>query len=104
TLTSLFVFSLIGGLSFPVQKQLLNDAITANEHRATLLSVESILDRSVCALVAIAIGDFLARGALHQFLLWAAVSTAAVMVIVGFVVYFLQSKTGEAVYEKTHCP
>lgn len=48
----LALFSVVTGFAFPIQKQLMNDAIPEPRYRATLLSVESILDRAVCAGVA----------------------------------------------------
>jgi MFS family permease len=79
---ALAVFSLVSGLSFPIQRQLLNDTITtigAPALRATLLSVESIIDRSVCAWVAAGLGAYLAAGQLDAFLTKSAVWTASAM-------------------------
>jgi len=45
TILALSVFSLASGLSFPIQRQLLNEAIVNSATRATLLSIESIIDR-----------------------------------------------------------
>ncbi|MFF3313856.1 hypothetical protein [Streptomyces sp. NPDC002952] len=58
----LCVFAGITGLVYPVQRKLMNDAIPKDAPRATLLSVESILDRAVCALAAIAAGRHVPRG------------------------------------------
>lgn len=48
----LSVFSLAVGFSYPIQRQVLNDAIPDSRYRASFLSVESLLDRAVCAWVA----------------------------------------------------
>ncbi|MGW1893877.1 MFS transporter [Streptomyces sp. NPDC002004] len=73
----LCVFAAITGLVYPVQRKLINDAIPAHAPRATLLSVESIVDRGVCALAAVAVGAYLAAGRLDA-LLW---QSAAVTVV-----------------------
>ncbi len=75
----LCVFAVATGISFPIQKQLLNDSIPDSRYRATLLSMESILDRAVCALVAVALGAYLAAGQLNEFLVLTAVVTCVVM-------------------------
>jgi MFS family permease len=79
TVVLLCVFALASGLSFPVQRQLLNTAIPDSRYRATLLSAESIIDRAVCALVALALGAYLARGELNEFLVTSAALTAVLM-------------------------
>lgn len=81
TVVVLCVFAVATGISFPVQKQLLNDSIPDSRYRATLLSMESIVDRAVCALVAVALGAYLAAGQLDEFLLLTAVVTCAVMAL-----------------------
>ncbi|MDX3188927.1 MFS transporter [Streptomyces sp. MN03-5084-2B] len=75
----LCVFAVATGIAFPVQKQLLNDSIPDSRYRATLLSMESIVDRAVCALVAVALGAYLAAGRLDEFLVLTAVVTCAGM-------------------------
>ena len=55
----LCVFAAVTGFAYPVQRKLVNDAIPALAPRATLLSVESIVDRGVCALAAVAAGAYL---------------------------------------------
>ncbi|WP_412539376.1 MFS transporter [Longispora sp. K20-0274] len=77
----LCVFSLASGLSYPIQRKLLNEAITDSRYRATLLSTESILDRLVCALVALALGGYLAAGRLDAFLGHAALGAGLLMAV-----------------------
>jgi MFS family permease len=48
----LCLFALWGGLAYPIQRQLFNDAIPDSSYRATLMSMESIIDRAACAWVA----------------------------------------------------
>lgn len=72
----LSAFSFVAGISFPIQRQVLNDAIPHPSLRATLLSVESIVDRSVCAWAALQLGEFLANGALNRFLHTSAIAAA----------------------------
>ncbi|MFJ1764111.1 MFS transporter [Amycolatopsis sp. NPDC088138] len=79
TVLLLCVFAVATGISFPIQKQLLNDSIPDSRYRATLLSMESIVDRAVCALVAVALGAYLSAGRLDEFLVLSAVVTCVVM-------------------------
>ncbi|MEU8794431.1 MFS transporter [Streptomyces sp. NPDC048643] len=65
----LCAFAAITGFCYPVQRKLINDAIPEGAPRATLLSVESIVDRGVCALAAVAAGAYLAADRLDA-LLW----------------------------------
>ncbi|MFC0545556.1 MFS transporter [Kutzneria chonburiensis] len=83
---ALCVFSLACGLSFPIQRALLNAAITDSRYRATLLSIESIIDRAVCALVALALGSYLQSGALTDFLVQTAIVTCVVMVVIALLI------------------
>ncbi|GAA1041781.1 MFS transporter [Streptomyces murinus] len=75
----LCVFAAITGLCYPVQRKLINDAIPKDAPRATLLSVESIVDRGVCALAAVAAGAFLAAGRLDA-LLWQSAAVTCVLI------------------------
>lgn len=56
TIFWLTIFSLAGGFCYPIQKQLMNDAISNPRYRATILSIESLIDRAVCAGVAWTLG------------------------------------------------
>ena len=81
TIVLLCLFSVTAGMSFPVQKKLLNDAIPDSRYRATLLSMESIMDRAVCAVVAVALGAYLAGGRLNEFLVLSSVVTVILMAL-----------------------
>ncbi len=84
--TALAIFSFIAGISFPIQRQVFNDAIPQANVRATLLSIESIVDRSVCAWAALQLGDYLAAGKLDGFLHGSAVVAGIVTVAVAIAV------------------
>ena len=56
------VFALACGLAYPIQRKLLNDAIPEPSLRATLLSVESLLDRLVCSGMAASVALFVGWG------------------------------------------
>ncbi|WP_405059374.1 MFS transporter [Kribbella sp. NBC_01505] len=86
TMACLAVFSLASGLAFPVQRKLVNQAITEPSRRATLLSIESLADRAVCALVVFIMGGFLARGAMPEFLVALAAAVTVAMVALAVLV------------------
>ncbi|GAA3138313.1 MFS transporter [Streptomyces echinatus] len=88
----LCAFAAITGFVYPVQRKLINDAIPADAPRATLLSVESIVDRGVCALAAVAAGAYLAAGRLDA-LLW---QSAAVTCVLIPVLHLALRRTGRA--------
>ncbi|WP_078894771.1 MFS transporter [Streptomyces sp. NRRL S-1022] len=75
----LCAFAAITGFVYPVQRKLVNDAVPAHAPRATLLSVESIVDRAVCALAAVAAGAYLAAGRLDA-LLWHSAAVTCVLI------------------------
>ncbi|MEU5900138.1 MULTISPECIES: MFS transporter [Streptomyces] len=75
----LCVFAAATGFAYPIQRKLVNDAVPADAPRATLLSVESIVDRAVCALAAIAAGAYLAAGRLDALLWHSALATAVLL-------------------------
>ncbi|MFC6982106.1 hypothetical protein [Streptomyces cirratus] len=85
TILWLCVFAAAAGLAYPVQRNLINAAIPPTPYRATLLSVESIIDRGVCALVALAVGAYLAADRLDALLVHAAVGTCVLLLVVGVV-------------------
>ncbi|MEU2955564.1 MFS transporter [Streptomyces sp. SID1034] len=75
----LCLFAVATGFAYPVQRKLVNDAMPAHAPRATLLSVESIVDRAVCALAAVAAGVYLSAGRLDELLWHSALATAALL-------------------------
>ncbi|MDF3300264.1 MFS transporter [Streptomyces tropicalis] len=91
----LCVFAAITGLVYPVQRKLINDAIPADAPRATLLSVESIVDRGVCALAAVAAGAYLAAGRLDA-LLWQSAAVTCVLMPVLHVLLHRTRRTAGA--------
>ncbi|MEV5943883.1 MFS transporter [Streptomyces sp. NPDC051994] len=84
----LCLFAAATGFVYPVQRKLVNDAVPANAPRATLLSIESMVDRAVCALAAVAVGAYLSAGHLDALLLHSALATA---VLLGAVQLLLRS-------------
>ncbi len=82
TLVALCLFSYVIGISFPIQRQLINEAIPEPRLRASLLSSESIIDRAVNSVVASSLGLALQSGQLLIFLRKSAlVSVLSVFVI-----------------------
>ncbi|MFH8370477.1 MFS transporter [Streptomyces sp. NPDC018031] len=75
----LCLFSAVTGFAYPLQRKLVNDAIPDGAPRATLLSAESIVDRGVCALAAVAAGGYLSAGRMDALLWQSAAATALVM-------------------------
>ncbi|MFI0977369.1 MFS transporter [Streptomyces sp. NPDC021093] len=75
----LCLFAAATGFAYPIQRKLVNDAVPAHAPRATLLSVESIVDRAVCALAAIAAGAYLSAGHLDALLWHSALATAVLL-------------------------
>ncbi|MBC7794638.1 MAG: MFS transporter [Clostridia bacterium] len=88
---ALAAFSFVAGISFPIQRKVLNDAIPHPSLRATLLSIESIVDRSVCAWAALQLGDFLIRGDLIRFLHVSAVLVSLFTLLIAAVVPFIRA-------------
>ncbi|WP_411138182.1 MFS transporter [Streptomyces sp. C10] len=81
----LCLFAAVTGFAYPLQRKLVNDAIPAGAPRATLLSVESIVDRGVCALAAVAAGAYLSAGRLDALLWHSALVTGVVMLVLQLV-------------------
>lgn len=79
TPVALMIFAATAGLAFPVQKQLLNDQIQNSHLRATVLSLESLIDRAVCSVAVLPVGGFVATGRIDD-LLWIFAGTTAVLV------------------------
>lgn len=77
--------SWVAGISYPVQRRLMNNVITLsgkNEARATLLSVESILDRGASSGVALLLGGMVAGGGMPLFLILSALLSLLVLGVV----------------------
>jgi MFS family permease len=91
----LCVFAAATGISFPVQKQLLNDAIPDSRYRATLLSIESIIDRAVCAVVAVALGDYLSDGRLNEFLMLSAIVACSMMALLAILLFTVRRRSSK---------
>lgn len=96
----LCAFAAITGFVYPVQRKLVNDAIPADAPRATLLSVESIVDRGVCALAAVAAGAYLAAGRLDALLWHSAAVTCVLMPVLMLSLRRTRSRSGRR--DKAH--
>lgn len=87
-LFGLFLFAYATGLAYPIQRQLLNDVIVDSRFRATLLSVESIIDRTICAAIVPFIAPYVAAGQTSLFLQISAVSTIVFVAILAGLLLF----------------
>jgi MFS family permease len=87
TVGLLCVFALISGLVYPIQRHLFNASIPDSSYRATLLSLESIVDRAVCALVAslLAASTIGTSEGLYHFILVSGIITVAGMLLLGII-------------------
>ncbi|MFI8232675.1 MFS transporter [Streptomyces sp. NPDC085900] len=90
----LCAFAAITGFVYPVQRKLVNDAVPADAPRATLLSVESIVDRGVCALAAVAAGAYLTAGWLDD-LLWHSAAVTCLLIPALHLVLHRTRRSGE---------
>ncbi len=85
TLPLLLVFSAALGFAGPIQRQVINQGISASRGgarmRSTLLSLESLLDRAVCSLVVAGMGAWVESGRMGPVL---AVSGGAFLLIALF--------------------
>ncbi|MFC0845391.1 MFS transporter [Streptomyces noboritoensis] len=82
----LCLFAAATGFAYPIQRKLVNDAVPPDAPRATLLSVESIVDRAVCALAAVAVGAYLSAGHLDTLLWHSALATVLLLGVFQLVV------------------
>lgn len=98
TLFAYGLFSYAVGLSYPVQRQLMNDAIPNPEYRASLLSVESLIDRAINSVVAYFLGSTLVEGLLNSFLIHAAGVTVMTTLLIAFGLEFYRKKGGHRVH------
>lgn len=92
TIIFLCVFSLASGVAYPLQRQLINDHIPDPKYRATLLSVESVVDRGVNAWAALIIGQYLAAGRMDEFLTLSGTITLMAMGSLLFLGFVFSSK------------
>jgi len=88
TIFSLCLFSFVIGISFPIQRQLMNQAIPEPKLRASLLSSESIIDRGINSLVASSMAAAITAGHLLLFL-----KQSALVTIISVLVITLLIKT-----------
>ncbi|MEO5970521.1 MAG: MFS transporter, partial [Bdellovibrionia bacterium] len=73
TIAALGVFSLSMGNCFPIHRQLLNDSVVNSDYRATLLSMESMFNRAICAAIIWVLRMYIKDGEISDFLIRASV-------------------------------
>jgi MFS family permease len=81
SLVALGVFAALCGLVGPVQKQYINDVIDVPELRASILSVESLIDRLVCAGVVIILGWLIDAGRIQEALIYTAIAVIMIQML-----------------------
>jgi predicted MFS family arabinose efflux permease len=94
TMLGLCLFSLWVGFAYPIQRQLFNDAISEPGYRATLMSIESIVDRAACAVVAALLGASISSPkGLDRFLYVSGGATLlSVLLLIGVFYLFLRRR------------
>ena len=103
TLVCLNFFSVVTGLSYPVQRQVMNEHIPDSNYRASMLSAESLVDRAVCAWVAHRLGIALQAHPMN-FFLQAAGAASLFSCVLLWPAYFLAPKPRPAVAEPGEPP
>ena len=88
-ITGLCVLSLAGGAAYPIQRQVINDAIPDSKYRATFLSLESIINRAASAWIISLLGGVMAAGQINAFLHLSAAITILAMAVLFTAVYLL---------------
>lgn len=93
TVALMAVLAYSAGVVFPIQRQVVNDAIVDSRYRATILSVESIVDRAAHAWVSLRIAAAMDGGDLDGFLHRAAAVTLGGVVLL-YGVRWLRARRG----------
>lgn len=94
-LLGLGFFALFCGFIFPIQKQLLNDHIPAPEYRATLLSVESIVQRIMASIFTYLTGIFISTGKLS----WLFFGTSCIIILITILVSSMLKKRQDVILD-----
>jgi hypothetical protein len=97
TIIALCLFSYVIGIAFPIQRQLINQAIPEPRLRASLLSSESIIDRAVNSVVAASLGVALASGHLLFFLKKSAIIAVLSVFIIALLIKFVRKTPYETI-------
>lgn len=100
TLVLFSIFSLATGLSYPIQKQVLNESIPDPEYRATILSLESLIDRAVTAVVAAVLEYTVDR--MGGFLIWIGAGSVVLMLVVQVILRRLAKRPPDLSEEGSH--
>lgn len=69
TVLGFCLFSFFAGVAFPVQKKLMNDQVTEPETRASILSLESLIDRLITSAVVYIMGPWVELGNIKEVLI-----------------------------------
>lgn len=75
-------FGLAAGVAIPLQAQMMNETINEKGIRATVLSVESIVDRAVVATVTASLAYFTKNGLVREFFSMASILSLALLILV----------------------
>jgi MFS family permease len=97
TIFALCLFSYVIGISFPIQRNLINQAIPEPKLRASLLSSESIIDRAVNSFVAGSLGVALAAGHLLFFLRQAAIIAVLSVFFIAVLIKLIRKEKYETI-------
>jgi MFS family permease len=87
----LAVFALAAGLCYPIQKQVMNEAVPDLQYRATVLSLESLIDRAATAVVAFVLEKI--PDETDGFLLVVGAVCFALMIVVQVALYRLDKRS-----------
>lgn len=80
------IFATAMGFAYPVQRQLLNDHIRDSRQRATLLSIESMLDRSLSALAIMVFTGLASHKSFDKIFAVSAFSGGALIVVIAILI------------------
>jgi MFS family permease len=83
----LVIFSVAVGLAYPIQRQVMNEAIPDPKYRATILSLESLIDRAATACVAFLLEKI--PDQTNHFVLGVGLACFILMIVVQAVLYRL---------------
>ncbi len=84
----LVIFSVAVGLAYPIQRQVMNEAIPDPKYRATILSLESLIDRAATAAVAFLLEKI--PDQTNHFVLGVGLACFILMIVVQTVLYRLR--------------
>ncbi len=98
----LTLFAGFAGLAYPIQRQVMNEAIPDSNYRASILSAESVLDRAFCAAVAHQVGSYVQSNRMGSYLLMAGGICLALNLAIT-AIGVLSNKSDKQVDDQTSC-